>query len=123
MEIDTPAKKEKPKAKEPEPEFELLNNPARVTRMQLQHISFDVDPRYVPISEGVHGVVVLKDTTPGEEEEIVTPAVPKSDEYFLFLLFLSSFSFISTVFLRIAPWKKKKPLSLLLLNTLGKYHP
>eukprot|EP01128_Nolandella_sp_AFSM9_P005247 TRINITY_DN250_c1_g1_i2.p1 TRINITY_DN250_c1_g1~~TRINITY_DN250_c1_g1_i2.p1 ORF type:complete len:1031 (+),score=352.39 TRINITY_DN250_c1_g1_i2:158-3250(+) len=71
-------KKEEEK-KEPEPEFELLNNPARVTRTQLKHISFDVDSRYVPISEGVHGIVVLKDTTPDLNEEIITPAVPVSN--------------------------------------------
>jgi len=68
---------EKKKAPEkPEPEFELLDNPARVTRAQLKYITFDVDPRYVPITEGVHGVILLKDTKPGETEDIIKGGVP-----------------------------------------------
>jgi 26S proteasome regulatory subunit N2 len=62
--------------KEPEPTFEVLENPARVTRAQLKFISFDVDPRYRPVTEGVMGVVMLKDLKPGEEEEIITEGVP-----------------------------------------------
>jgi len=53
-----------------------LDNPARVTRSQLNCITFDVDPRYVPITEGVHGVILLKDTKPGESEEIIPGGVP-----------------------------------------------
>jgi 26S proteasome regulatory subunit N2 len=60
----------------PESEFELLDNPARVTRSQLKYITFDVDPRYVPITEGVHGVILLKDTKPGETEDIIKGGVP-----------------------------------------------
>jgi len=63
-------------AEKPEPEFELLDNPARVTRAQLKYITFDVDPRYVPITEGVHGVILLKDTKPGESEDIIEGGVP-----------------------------------------------
>jgi len=63
-------------AEKPEPEFELLDNPARVTRGQLKYITFDVDPRYVPITEGVHGVILLKDTKPGESEDIIEGGVP-----------------------------------------------
>jgi len=68
-------KKKKPQEK-PEPEFELLDNPARFTRAQLKYITFDVDPRYIPISEGVHGVILLKDTKPGETEDIIKGGVP-----------------------------------------------
>jgi len=59
--------------------FELLNNPARVTRKQLKYISFDVDPRYSPITRGVHGVVLLKDSKPEEEENIIISGVPTVD--------------------------------------------
>jgi len=57
--------------KKPEPNFELLSNPARVTKPQLSCISFDVDPRYVPVTTGVHGIVLLKDTTPAEKENLI----------------------------------------------------
>jgi len=70
-----PEKKEKEKDK-PEPTFELLLNPARVTKPQLSLISFDVDPRYIPVTEGVHGIVLLKDTTPAVKEELL-PALPQ----------------------------------------------
>jgi len=71
----TGEEKKKPQEK-PEPEFELLDNPARVTRAQLKYITFDVDPRYIPITEGVHGVILLKDTKPGETEDIIKGGVP-----------------------------------------------
>jgi 26S proteasome regulatory subunit N2 len=61
-EIKEPAK--------PEPTFELLNNPARVTPTQLQFISYDVDPRYVPIVQD-SGIVLLKDLKPQEKEELL----------------------------------------------------
>jgi len=67
----------KPEEK-PEPDFEILSNPARVTRSQLPKITFDVDPRYVPITEGVHGIILLKDSKPGEKEEIIPGALPTS---------------------------------------------
>jgi hypothetical protein len=37
----------KPEVKVPEPKFEELENPARVTKQQWQFISFDVDQRYL----------------------------------------------------------------------------
>jgi len=64
---ETEKEKEPPK---PEPLFELLNNPARVTPTQLQFISYDVDPRYVPIVQD-SGIVLLKDTKPQEKEELL----------------------------------------------------
>uniref|UniRef100_A0A6B2KX95 Uncharacterized protein n=1 Tax=Arcella intermedia TaxID=1963864 RepID=A0A6B2KX95_9EUKA len=81
MEIEKPEEKPAevvavPVVEKPEPEFELLDNPARVTRAQLKYITFDVDPRYVPITEGVHGVILLKDTKPGESEDIIQGGVP-----------------------------------------------
>jgi len=76
MDVEIVGQEPKKVPEKPEPEFELLDNPARVTRAQLKYITFDVDPRYVPISEGVHGVILLKDTKPGETEDIIKGGVP-----------------------------------------------
>jgi len=76
--VNQPEQKEVKPEEKPEPDFEILNNPARVTRAQLSKITFDVDPRYVPITEGIHGIVMLKDKTPGEKEEIIPEALPTS---------------------------------------------
>jgi len=64
-----PAKEEKEK----EPTFEIKQNPARVTIHQLKYISFDVDPRYVPVKKGENfGIVLLKDQHPDQPEEFVS---------------------------------------------------
>jgi len=70
------SEEKKKEEEKPEPEFELLSNPARVTRSQLNHITFDVDPRYIPIRAGVHGIIMLKDTKPEEQENIIEGSVP-----------------------------------------------
>eukprot|EP01126_Amoeba_proteus_P011686 TRINITY_DN1475_c0_g1_i16.p1 TRINITY_DN1475_c0_g1~~TRINITY_DN1475_c0_g1_i16.p1 ORF type:complete len:623 (+),score=162.68 TRINITY_DN1475_c0_g1_i16:1338-3206(+) len=68
---ETEKKPEPEPEPQPEPTFELLNNPARVTRNQFPFISFDVDPRYTPIIEGVTGVILLQDNKPEEEEALL----------------------------------------------------
>jgi len=73
---ETPKVEETPKPEEPEPLFQILTTPARVTRKQIKYISFDLDPRYNPISEGVHGIVVLKDTKPEDKEELIEYKLP-----------------------------------------------
>ncbi|KAL6045570.1 proteasome regulatory particle base subunit [Balamuthia mandrillaris] len=74
--------KEKEKEQEPEPEFQILENPARVTVQQVRYLSFDADERYTPIKqEGALGIVLLKDSRPGEEEVFVTPAKPPTGEH------------------------------------------
>ncbi|EGD82965.1 proteasome 26S subunit [Salpingoeca rosetta] len=66
--------------KEPEPEFELLSNPTRVVKDQLPLISIPKECRYKPVSR-IHGpIVVLRDTTPGEEEELITIAAAGADD-------------------------------------------
>lgn len=76
MEVDSPAT-EKPEEKPvKEPNFEVLQNPARVTRAQFRHITYDVDERYKPVSEMAYGVVVLRDLKPGVEEDLITTTVP-----------------------------------------------
>jgi len=62
-----------------EPSFQILTTPVRVTRRQKKFLSFDIDPRYKPISEHVHGIVVLKDLNPSEKEEIIEFSVPSLD--------------------------------------------
>eukprot|EP00043_Microstomoeca_roanoka_P013109 m.128145 g.128145 ORF g.128145 m.128145 type:complete len:939 (-) comp15669_c0_seq1:62-2878(-) len=59
------------KKEEPEPDFEILSNPARVVKEQLPLISIPEECRYQPVSK-IHGaIVILRDTTPGEEEELI----------------------------------------------------
>jgi len=68
---DEAKKEEERKAKEPEPEFEILHNPARVTWSQQKQITFDPKQRYVPVKEKLAGIVMLRDTRPDEKEELV----------------------------------------------------
>jgi 26S proteasome regulatory subunit N2 len=81
-EAENGEKKAEEKEIKPEPTFEILNNPARVTPTQLSVISFDVDPRYVPVAME-YGIVLLKDMKPEEKEELLeinkTFAVGTSD--------------------------------------------
>ncbi|KAL3847530.1 hypothetical protein ACJMK2_018435, partial [Sinanodonta woodiana] len=71
-------------AKEPEPNFQMLANPARVMRSQLKVLAMPEGSRYVPmkdISNG--GLIMLRDVKPDEKEEIVEPVVaggPKIEE-------------------------------------------
>ncbi|KAL4219945.1 26S proteasome non-ATPase regulatory subunit 1 [Mactra antiquata] len=67
-------KEEKEKKKEPEPNFELLNNPARTMRAQLKVLSMPEGGRYTPLKDIANGgIILMKDITPGEKEEIVEP--------------------------------------------------
>ena len=60
---------------EPKLEAEVLENPARVLRAQEKHIAPLHGSRYVPISAGRRaGIVVLKDTTPDEAEDLLLAA-------------------------------------------------
>ncbi|KAL1524590.1 hypothetical protein AB1Y20_019480 [Prymnesium parvum] len=73
-------------AEEPQPDMEVLENPARVLRTQEKHIALLPNARYVPVAAGRRaGIIVLKDTTPDEEEELlqvtaVGPAGASADE-------------------------------------------
>lgn len=51
---------------------EVIDNPARVLRSQERHIALMPGSRYVPITPGRRsGIIVLKDTTPGADEELL----------------------------------------------------
>jgi 26S proteasome regulatory subunit N2 len=69
-------KKKKEEAK-PEPEFEIKENPARVTLAQQKYLSFDVDEKWKPIKEKegeVVGIVMLKDLKPEVAVQFVQPS-------------------------------------------------
>jgi 26S proteasome regulatory subunit N2 len=58
---------------EPKLEWEVLENPARVLRAQERVIAPLAGSRYVSIYAGRRsGIIVLKDTTPDEEEDLLT---------------------------------------------------
>merc|ERR1712048_1397474 len=74
MDVDTEKKEDK--KEEPEPNFEMLSNPARVMKAQLKVISFE-DARYRPMKDlSIGGVIMLDRSTEigvDEKEEIVEP--------------------------------------------------
>lgn len=64
-----------------------LQNPLRVVREQLPFIRFSTNSRYVPVYSGegagkAHraGIVVLKDNTPDEPEDVLKVAVPPTGD-------------------------------------------
>lgn len=62
----TPTTEEK---KDPEPSFEILNNPARVMRQQLKVITINEGAQYVPVKDvTIGGIIMVRNTRPGEEE-------------------------------------------------------
>merc|ERR1711934_5648 len=69
-------KEEKEKPEEPEPNFEMLSNPARVMKAQLKLISLE-DGKYRPMNDlSIGGVIMLDRSTEigvDEKEEIVEP--------------------------------------------------
>merc|ERR1711915_154028 len=73
MDVDEEKKEEK--ADEPEPNFELLSNPARVMKAQLKVVSME-DSKYRPMKDmSIGGVIMLDRAELGadEKEEIVEP--------------------------------------------------
>merc|ERR1712173_572965 len=79
MEVDEKKedkKEDDKKADEPEPNFELLSNPARVMKAQLKVVSLE-DGKYRPMKDiSIGGVIMLDRSTEvgvDEKEEIVEP--------------------------------------------------
>ncbi|XP_077440261.1 26S proteasome non-ATPase regulatory subunit 1 isoform X1 [Vanacampus margaritifer] len=75
--------KEKEKKKEAEPNFQMLENPARVMPAQLKVLNMPDTCRYQPFKQ-LHtgGIIIMKDTSE-EEEELVEPVSahgPKIEE-------------------------------------------
>ncbi|XP_011302873.1 26S proteasome non-ATPase regulatory subunit 1 [Fopius arisanus] len=70
--------------REPEPSFEILQNPARILRQQLKVIQLVEGSQYAPVKDiQIGGIVMLKHIKPDSEEELVEPVAafgPKPDE-------------------------------------------
>lgn len=90
MDVDGEEKKsdeekvdDKPKKKrEPEPTSFRVPNPSRVTKAQADVCSFDLEQRYRPIrpEETPYGVIMLTDSTPGEDEDLGVVKTPAQEE-------------------------------------------
>merc|ERR1712130_979579 len=84
MDVDTKEetaeteKKPVKKKREPEPTSFRVGNPARITVAQSAVCEFDLTQRYRPIrpEEKPFGVIILTDSTPGEEEELGAVKAP-----------------------------------------------
>ena len=86
MDVDLEEEEKKPKKKkEPEATSFMLSNPCRITKAQANFCSFDRNQRYQPIrnQEKPCGVILVTDSTPGEEEDlgiIKPPSIEDDDE-------------------------------------------
>lgn len=71
-------KDEEKEKKEPEPGFEILQNPARVLRQQLKVIQLVDGSHYVPVKDlQIGGIVMVKHMQTDAEEELVEPVAGK----------------------------------------------
>lgn len=74
--------------KEAEPNFEILQNPARVLRQQLKVIQLVEGSHYVPVKDiQIGGIVMVKHIQSDTEEELVEPVAGKSILFFFFFYF------------------------------------
>lgn len=71
-EVETGTTDKKKKKRDIEPTSFSLSNPCRVTKAQAEVCTFDLNQRYVPVhcEEKPFGVIIVKDSTPGEEEDL-----------------------------------------------------
>eukprot|EP00934_Nitzschia_sp_Nitz4_P003634 Nitzschia sp. Nitz4//scaffold3_size479765//185174//188503//NITZ4_000076-RA/size479765-processed-gene-1.443-mRNA-1//-1//CDS//3329550686//3624//frame0 len=78
MDVDNEEEKKPKKKREPEPTSFRIGNPSRVTSAQSMVCEFDLAQRYRPIRPEVKpfGVIILTDSTPGEEEELEAVKAP-----------------------------------------------
>ncbi|KAJ2767758.1 proteasome regulatory particle base subunit, partial [Coemansia nantahalensis] len=57
-----------------------VGNITRVTPLQEKFMRWPADARYVPVKQGrVSGVLVVKDTAPGEPEDLLPSVLPEDD--------------------------------------------
>jgi len=71
--------------REPEPTTFGLSNPCRITKAQAEVCAFDLQQRYRPIhhEEKPCGVIMVTDSSPGEDEDLGTvkaPSIESEDE-------------------------------------------
>ena len=79
MDVDKEEEEKKTKKKrEPEPTSFRVGNPSRITTAQSLVCEFDLAQRYRPIrsEEKPFGVIILTDSTPGEEEDLGAVKAP-----------------------------------------------
>lgn len=85
MDLDTnetaaPVEEKKRKRREQEPSTHVLTNPSRVTSSQIDFCAFDSKQRYAPINkQRPSGVIMLRDLTPGEEEDVGKVKSPSAE--------------------------------------------
>jgi len=75
--------KKEEKKKEPEPTFEILQNPVRVMRQQLKVISVPEGQCYVPLKDVTIGGIIVLQHTGKTEQELVEPVSaygPKNED-------------------------------------------
>ena len=77
-ESEEAADKKPRKKREPEPPSFRIGNPARITIAQSHVCEFDLNQRYRPIrtEEKPFGVIILTDSTPGEDEDLGAVKAP-----------------------------------------------
>jgi len=79
MDVDDEEEEKQPKKKrEPEPTTFKVGNPARITKAQSAFCEFDLTQRYRPVraTEKPFGVIILTDSTPEEEEDVLAVKAP-----------------------------------------------
>ncbi|XP_022237966.1 26S proteasome non-ATPase regulatory subunit 1-like [Limulus polyphemus] len=72
--VEADKEKEKEEKKEPEPNYEIMSNPARVMKQQLKVIQAIEGSRYVPLKDvSIGGIIIMKDTKREDPEDLVEP--------------------------------------------------
>jgi len=67
-------KSDESEKKKEEPDFEMVENPARVIPPQLKRLTLSAKCRYQPLkSVNVGGIIVMKDSMENEPEELIEP--------------------------------------------------
>lgn len=85
--------------KEAEPNFEILQNPARVLRQQLKVIQLVEGSHYVPVKDiQIGGIVMVKHIQSDTEEELVEPVAGKSILLFFISISMKNFYFMIEFF-------------------------
>jgi len=70
----TEKKKDEAEKKKEEPDFEMIENPARVIPPQLKRLSLPSTCRYQPLKPvNVGGIILMKDSLENEPEELIEP--------------------------------------------------
>lgn len=72
--VEKSEKESSEKMEEEEPDFELLENPARVLPAQLKVLSLPEDSRYMPLKPvNIGGIIMMTDSKSDEPEDLIEP--------------------------------------------------